>query len=64
MRLEVGQLVKFNRNRSQFKKGEMFKVIIIIGFLAVIESTVTNDEYYVYKYSSSLDLVEKVGFHV
>ena len=42
----------------------MFKVIIIIGFLAVIESTVTNDEYSVYKYSNRLELVGKVGLHV
>lgn len=64
MSLEAGQLVKLNRNMGQCKKGEMFKVVRVIGFLAVIKSTVTNDEYFVYKYSSRLDLIGKVGLYV
>lgn len=64
MRLEAGQLVILNRNIGQIKNGEMFKVIRVTGALAVIKSIVTNDEYFVYKYFSGLDLVEKVGLHV
>lgn len=64
MRLEAGQLVKFNRNMGQCKNGEMFKVIRVIEVLAVIKSIVTNDEYFVNKYFSGLDLIGKVGLHV
>lgn len=64
MRLEVGQLVKLNRNMGQCKKGEIFKVIRISVALAVIESIVTNDEYFVYRNFSEVDLIEKEIFHV
>lgn len=64
MRLKAGQLVKLNRGMGQCKKGEVFRVVRISGVLAVIKSIATNDEYFVYKYFSGLDLVGKVGLHV
>lgn len=64
MRLETGQLVKLNRNMGQCKKGEVFKVIRISGLLAVLKSIVTNDEYFVYRNFSGVDLIEKEIFHV
>lgn len=64
MRLEVGQIVKINRNMGHCKKGEIFKVIKISGVLAVIKSIVTNDEYYVYRSYDGVDLIEKGIFHV
>lgn len=64
MRLEVGQLVKLNRNMGEYKKGGIFKVIRISGILAVLKSIVTNDEYFIDKRSSCIDLIEKEIFHV
>lgn len=64
MRLETGQLVKLNRNMGQCKKGEVFRVVRIIGVLAIIKSIVTNDEYYVYRSYDGVDLIEKEVFYV
>lgn len=64
MRLEAGQLVKLNRNMGQCKKGEIFKVVRINGVLAVLKSIVTNDEYFVYRDFTGIDLIEKEIFHV
>lgn len=64
MKLEIGQTVKLNRSMGQYKKGEIFKVIRISGLLAVIKSIITNDEYFVYRNFSGVDLIEKEIFHV
>lgn len=64
MKLEIGQTVKLNRSMGQCKKGEIFKVIRISGLLAVIKSIITNDEYFVYRNFSGVDLIEKEIFHV
>lgn len=64
MRLEAGQLVKLNRNMGQCKNGEIFKVVRIRGVLAVLKSIVTNDEYFVYRDFTGVDLIEKEIFHV
>lgn len=64
MRLEVGQLFKLNRNMGQCKKGEIFKVVRISGVLTVLKSIVTNDEYFVYRDYSGVDLIEKEIFYV
>lgn len=64
MKLEIGQTVKLNRSMGQCEKGEIFKVIIISGVLAVLKSIVTNDEYFVYRSFSGVDLIEKEIFHV
>lgn len=49
---------------GQCEKGEVFKVVRISGFLAVLKSIVTNDEYFVYRGFSGVDLIEKEIFHV
>lgn len=49
---------------GQCKKGETFKVIRISGVLAVLKSIVTNDEYFVYRDYSEVDLIEKEIFRV
>lgn len=64
MKLEIGQTVKLNRSIGQCEKGEIFKVIRISGVLAVLKSIVTNDEYFVYRSFSGVDLIEKEIFHV
>ena len=64
MRLKAGQLVKLNRGMGQCKKGEVFRVVRIIGVLAVLKSIVTNDEYFVYRSFSGVDLIERGIFHV
>lgn len=64
MRLKAGQLVKLNRGMGQCKKGEVFRVVRISGVLAVLKSIVTNDEYFVYRSFSGVDLIERGIFHV
>lgn len=64
MKLEIGQTVKLNRSMGQCEKGEVFKVVRISGFLVVLKSIVTNDEYFVYRGFSGVDLIEKEIFHV
>lgn len=64
MRLKAGKLVKLNRGMGQCKKGEVFRVVRIIGVLAVLKSIVTNDEYFVYRSFSGVDLIEKGIFNV
>ena len=64
MRLEAGQLVKLNRNMGQCKKGGIFKVVRISGVLAVLKSIVTNDEYFVCRDFTGVDLIEKEILHV
>lgn len=64
MKLEIGQTVKLNRSMGQCEKGEILKVIRISGVLAVLKSIVTNDEYFVYRSFSGVDLIEKEIFHV
>lgn len=64
MKLEIGQTVKLNRSMGQCEKGEVFRVVRISGLLAVLKSIVTNDEYFVYRNFSEVDLIEKEIFHV
>ena len=64
MRLKAGQLVKLNRNMGQCKKGEVFRVVRISGVLSILKSIVTNDEYFVYRSFSGVDLIERGIFHV
>lgn len=64
MRLEIGQTVKLNRCMGQCEKGEVFKVVRISGVSAVLKSIVTNDEYFVYRSFSGVDLIEKEVFYV
>lgn len=64
MKLEIGQTVKLNRSMNQCKKGEVFRVVRISGLLTVLKSIVTNDEYYVYRSFSGVDLIEKEVFYV
>lgn len=64
MKLEIGQTVKLNRSMGQCKKGEVFRVVRISGLLTVLKSIVTNDEYYVYRSFSGVDLIEKEVFYV
>lgn len=49
---------------GQCEKGEVFKVVRISGVLAVLKSIVTNDEYFVYRSFSGVDLIEKEVFYV
>lgn len=64
MKLEINQTVKLNRGMGQCKKGEVFRVVRISGVLAVLKSIVTNDEYFVYRSFSGVDLIERDIFHV
>lgn len=64
MKLEIGQTVKLNSNMGQCEKGEVFKVVRVSETLVVLKSIVTNDEYFVYRSFSEVDLIEKEVFYV